>query len=316
MKVLVTGATGFLGSHLCRRLEAEGHEVTAFRRAASDPAPLGGLRVREAVGDVGDRESLGRAARGQELVIHCAAQLRGGAADPAGQMRVNVEGTRHVALACRESGVGRLVHVSSAAAVGIPGDARRPADESFAFNLGGDLGGSRFSYHRSKRMSEEEALRHGAAGPEVVVVNPGFVFGRWRGGFRGGEVLGRARRRLDFSFPGGICAVHVEDVVAGILGAAARGRAGERYILGGENVTFRRIAEVVAARARARQVRVPVPALVAGAAAGLLRAGGRSAYDARYCFQFYDSGKARRELGYGPRPFARIVDEYFTPGPV
>ena len=149
MRVLVTGATGFLGSHLCRKLVTDGHWVRILARPTSSLATLEGLRVERIFGDVTDGESVRRAVQGQEWVIHAAANLNYWERDEAVQTRVNVDGTRYVAQACRVEGVKRLVHVSSVAAIGIPTDPARPAGEEFPFNLA-DSG---LGYQIHKRMA-------------------------------------------------------------------------------------------------------------------------------------------------------------------
>lgn len=317
MKVLITGATGFLGSHLTSRLVREGHAVTILRRPTSTTAGLDALGVISAVGDVTDRPSLEAAIKGQEVVVHAAASVgnREGLGDL--QTAVNVEGTRNVVLACRRHGVRRLLHVSSVAAVGLLDRPGPPADESFPWNL--ERSGLR--YHLSKRQAEAAVQEGVQAGLDAVIVNPGSACGPFRGGFRGNELFeGVVRRRIVPYFRGGRDVVHVGDVVEGILGALDRGRTGERYILGGENLTYRRIAELVAGHLGVRRVLVPVPGLVTGLAASILeplgRLSGRPPRITRathYCasrFAFYDSGKARRELGFAPRPFMDIVSEY------
>ena len=135
MKILVTGGTGFLGSHLARRLAAGGHAVTVLRRASSKTNALEDADVRHAIGDVGDAPSVRRATRGQDVVIHAAAGVTGSAARPA-SYEINVAGTRNVVDACLGARVDRLVHVSSIAAIGVPQD-ETPANEDFVFNLAG-----------------------------------------------------------------------------------------------------------------------------------------------------------------------------------
>jgi dihydroflavonol-4-reductase len=316
MRVLITGATGFLGSHLCRRMLADGHEVRVLVRPTSDDRNLKGLAVERVVGDVTDSRSVGEAVRDQDSVIHAAAELSYWGRDAARQERVNVEGTRHVARACREGGIRRLVHVSSVAAIGIPEDPQRPADEAFGFNLEG----SGLNYHLSKRRAEVEVAAEVVRGLDAVTVNPASIFGPHGGGYRGAEMLAKVRRtRVVPYFTGGLCAVHVDDVVAGTVAALERGTQGERYILGGENLTYRALVERAARALGLRRWPVPVPALVTGLAARILEPWGRwrgrrprITYATHYCASrchFYDSGKARAALGYAPRDFDAIVEE-------
>jgi dihydroflavonol-4-reductase len=315
MRVLITGATGFLGGHLCRRMVSDGHEVTILRRPTSDVAGVDGLDVVPMVGDVTDGPSLDPAVKGQEVVVHAAA--RGGTADAPAS--VNVEGTRNVVVACRRYGVRRLVHVSSAAAIGIPDRGDDPADERFAFNLD-HLAGRGFDYHISKRRAEE-VVNDVGADVDAVIVNPGWIWGPFGRGFRGSEVIdGVIRRPIVPCFRGGCNIVHVTDVVDGIVAALARGRTRERYILGGENLRHRKIAEIIADGLGVKRLLVPVPPLVTAVAASALPFLGRLrgtrpriTRDTHYYTSrsvFYDSTKARMQLGYAPRPFADIVRDY------
>ncbi len=318
MRIAVTGATGFLGSHLCRRLVRDGHEVTVLRRPSSDTSPLDGLELSEVVGDVTDAEAVLPAVERRDAVVHAAAHLRYWRALRDEQNRVNVEGSRTVAVACAGSGVRRLVHVSSVAAIGIPAG-KGLADETFAFNLEG----SALNYHVSKKRAEDEVLAEVDRGLDAVIVNPGSIYGRYQSGFRGAEVAARVRRsRVVPCFVGGNNVVHVDDVVEGILAALRDGRAGERYILGGENLTWRRMAEIAAEEVGVRRLLVPVPRLVTWASslageavAALTHERPRFTREVHLNasrFLYYDSGKAERELGYRFRPYREIVREYLA----
>jgi dihydroflavonol-4-reductase len=315
MRVLVTGGTGFLGSHICARLLEDGYEVTVLRRATSNLSDLEGRAVRYVVGDITDAESVAEAVGSQEIVIHAAALV--GYASANAHEAVNEDGTRNVVTACRRLGVGRLVHISSVAAVGIPENRHRPADEAFVFNLEG----SALGYHLSKWQAEKVVARAVAEGLDAVIVNPSSIKGPHGRCFRGGELADGVRRRLVVPcFSGGTNAVHVDDVVDGVLAALRRGRAGERYILGGENLTWREMAGMAADLLGVRRVLVPVPSVVTGAAAWAGRAiepltshRSRFTYDVHFCanrFLFYDSRKAATELGFNPRPYGEILRQY------
>jgi len=313
MKVLVTGAAGFLGSYLCRRMVEEGHGVRALMRPTSDFSHLRSLPIERHVGDVTDFNSVASAVCGQDWVIHAAAVITG---ETTHQTKVNVEGTRHIARACREAGVRRLVHVSSVAAVGIPNSFTQPADENFQFNLE-NCG---LSYHVSKYWAERAVIEEVMRGIDAVIVNPAEIKGPYRREYRGSEII-RAIRRAPVVpyFTGGLCVVHVQDVVQGIVAALNRGKSGERYILGGENLTFKALGQSAASAMHLRRVFVPLPSFATSIAAMVFdpwaRLRGRQpwisratrSYGSRY--RFYDSGKARRELGYAPRDFHAILDE-------
>ena len=316
MRVLITGGTGFLGSHLCHRLVAEGLEVRVLCRPTSPPAALAGVCVERVLGDVTDQSSVMRAVRDRDCVIHAAASLSYWGRDAAWQQQVNVEGTRHVVHACLRNGVKRLLHVSSVAAVGIPDDPTRPANEDLPFNLQ-DTG---LSYHLSKRQAEEVVLDGAAQGLDAVIVNPASIFGPYGSCYRGAEMFCKARRTwLLPYFTGGLCAVHVQDVVEGTVAALWRGKSGRRYILGGENLSHRALVERAAGALNLRRRFVPVPALVTRLAADVLEPWGRwrnvrprITYLTHYCasrYHYYDSTRARTELGYRPRNFEAILQE-------
>lgn len=312
MKVLITGATGSLGSLLCQKFISAGHSVRALCRPASRLDRLKELCLEIVRGDVTDPASVQRAIAGCEWVVHAAADLNYWRQDDARQMNVNVEGSANVAAACRTEGA-RLLHVSSVAAIGIPMDSL-PADEDFQFNLEG----TGLTYHKSKRRAEEKVLHEVCRGLDAVIVNPGSIERAGRA-----EALIRKVRRTSWLsyFSGGNCIVHPEDVVDGILAALVRGCSGERYILGGENLTFRAQAERVAQRLGLKRHFIRVPPLITWTAASILEPLARLrhsppkiAYMVHYCanrLQFYDSSKARRELGYDPRDFDAILDECF-----
>lgn len=317
MKILITGSTGFIGSHLCHRLASEGHQVTAFHRSTSDITLLKDLNLQHAIGDITDFESLQRAAQGSEIVIHAAAYIFYWRKYREIQNKINLEGTRNVVRACRQSGARRLVHVSSVAAIGISSDS--PANEDFVFNLDN----TQLNYHLSKRRAEQEVTRGVAQGLDAVIVNPSTVMGAFGKQYRGGGMIERVRRqRLVTDFRGGINVVHVDDVVDGIVRALARGKRGERYILGGENLSYRRINEIIAECFGLRRTFVPVPRLVTGVGAAIMEPLGawlnrrpRFTYDLHYFAhrtQFYDSSKAARELGYAARTFKEIVQDYIS----
>jgi dihydroflavonol-4-reductase len=316
MRVLITGGTGFLGLHLCRRMVADGHDVRALVRPTSDCSKLADASVETVTGDVTDRESLERAARDREWVVHAAANLADWGRTGGLQMKVNVDGTRLIAQVCRTLGVKRLLHVSSVAAIGIPNDAMHPANEDFPFNLE-DSG---LTYHCSKRRAEEAVMAEVARGLDAVIVNPASVKGPHGSQYRGAEILRTvSRARIVPYFTGGICVVHVHDVVEGILAALERGVSGQRYILGGENLTFRALAERAARVIGVQRRFIPFPPTLTRVAWLTLEPWARMrnrrpwiTYAVHHCAsrpQFYDSSKARATLQYAPRSFDAILDE-------
>ena len=315
-RVFVTGGAGFIGSHVVRRLLELGLEVTTLV-LPKDPAPLlDGLDVRLLRGDLSDVDVLARGMEGCRLVIHLAAIYALWLPDPKRIYEVNVDGTRNVMQAAQRAGVRRVVHTSSIAAVGcLPG--RTLADETTGFNDWDIADG----YVLSKYISEQEALRFDGHGIEVVAANPSFPFGPHDIGPTptGRLILAVMKGQLPFVVDGGLNAVDVRDVAEGHLLAAARGRPGERYILGGHNVVnsefYGEAAELIGVRPP--RLRVP-PQLVrlVGSASDLVTERvlrrppmlTRKSVDytvGRYLWFSVD--KARRELGYEPTPLRTAV---------
>lgn len=310
MRVGVTGATGFLGSHLSERLLANGCEVVALCRATADRARLRRLGARIAIGDVTDEGSVAAFARECDAVIHAA-----GVVGDTSAARVNVEGTRFIARSCRSAGSVRLVFVSSVGAIGVPDDGA-VADETFAFNVPR----TRFRYYASKHCAEAAVLSEVQRGLDAVIVNPAWIHGEYGPQFRGAEPLQAVqRRRLVPYYAGGRNVVHVEDAVGGILAALSTGISGERYILGGENLSCLRMAQVAAEELSLRRIFVRVPTAVT-AALGLTgviaaRIGAKSRFPPNLHLYaprhlYYSSAKAQAELGYSFRPYREIVRDY------
>lgn len=245
MKALVTGATGFVGSHVCRGLLEAGHEVRAFHRPSSKISQLDGLEVERAQGDLTQPESLLAAMEGIEVVFHVAAWM-GGASQTGRQYTVTVEGTRNLLHAARKAGVRRVVHTSSVAALGIPrtGESGEPyLNESHTWNYRPD----HYPYGYAKYLAELEVQKAIAQGLDAVIVNPTLVFGSGDIHRQSGSVIMQvAERRLSVAVEGGINCVHIADVVAGHLAALERGGCGERYILGGENLTYLQLLQMIA----------------------------------------------------------------------
>ena len=317
MNALVTGANGFLGSHLCRELVNENHNVTVLVRPSSDLSALGNLPVNKKYGDITDASAVEAAVGGNDLVFHAAAHLSYWGNQKEIQNKINVEGTKNVVEACLRRGVKKLVHVSSVAAVGIPPSSTEPAGEDFRFNLENLPA---LNYHLSKKRGEEIVLSAVEKGLNAVIVNPSAIWGRFGKTYRGAEIARKVRRSAVVPyFTGGICVVHVADVVDGIIAAWRHGKTGERYILGGENLTLQAIARAAARAQNLRRRFVPVPNLLTGLSAVALESWGRITktrpritFTTHYCasrFHYYDSGKAEKELGYSPRSFQTILNE-------
>jgi dihydroflavonol-4-reductase len=314
---LVTGPTGFVGAGLVDALLSRGYHVRAYARPAwkgrelpvpaghPDGGPSRPGALETFYGDVRDPDALARAASGCDLVFHTAAIVSFRKGDRDEQLAVNVGGAKAVADACLRAGVGRLVHTSSIAALGTRDDGGL-IDESVPFNWPHSV-----TYRYSKHLGEMEVLAAVRRGLDAVVVNPSVIVGPGDRYVHGGQYVRDGSRGKLFAYPiGGVNMVGVSDVVAGHIAAAERGRAGERYILGGVNLTHREAFSLVASIVGGRRPRLPVPragVLAVAAAAELLAALTRTepivtrdlvAGVGRY--QWYSIAKARAELGYNP----------------
>jgi dihydroflavonol-4-reductase len=307
-RVLVTGATGFIGSHLVRALLARGDDVRVTMRATSRDGALEGLDVERVTADLGDRPALRRAARGVERAFHAAGTTNLRLA-PEQLRRINVEGTRNVLEACLAAGVERVVHVSSVAAIG---PARRGGALDERHVRPGPLG---IPYPDSKHAAEVEALRVAARGLDVVLACPAHVFGAGDERRSSTEVVRRfLLRRIPAFVDGAICIVDVEDVAAGLLLCDERGTTGERYILGTRNYTWQRLfAELQQlSGVEGPPLRLPVPVALALAEASVRTPGPTPITPAeiRAAAQWwtYRSTKARRELSWQTRPHEDTVE--------
>jgi dihydroflavonol-4-reductase len=311
MTTLVTGATGFVGAAVVRRLLARGKAVRVMAREASYRRNIAGLEVETVAGDLRDRSSLARATAGCEALYHVAADYRLWVRDPETIYRVNVEGSRDLLRAAAEAGVGRMVYTSSVATLGLNRDGA-PADETTPVSLGDMIG----HYKRSKYLAEQEVRRLVTEeGLPVVVVNPSTPIGPRdvKPTPTGRMVVEAAAGRMPAFVDTGLNVVHVEDVAEGHLLAFEHGRVGERYVLGGRDMTLAEILMVIAGLVGRRPPRVRIPhdlilplAHVAEAWARLRRKGEPfvtvDGIRMARKHMFYSSAKAESELGYGARP--------------
>ncbi len=319
MRVLVTGATGCVGANVVEALLARGHAVRAMQRSTSSLKALDGLEPEMVVGDVLDLDSLRAAMKGCDWVVHAAAisQYWRNGADLI--TWVNVDGTRNVLRAARETGVQRLVYTSSAAVFGLPTEPGAILDETSVFNLPPE----RFPYGHSKVLAEAEVQKAVNAGLDAVIVNPVPVIGQRDIGFVGGEFLRAAKQgKAVVAPPGGSGVVSARAVGAGHVLAAERGRTGERYILNGENLPFRDLMTLVAdvVGARPPWFVIPRPAMRLFAAvvglANRLRKGPPLIDDVQARLSahdiYFDGSKAKRELGFPHVPARAAVEEAWT----
>jgi len=312
MRALVTGATGFVGSAVARALVKAQWHVRALVRNGSDRRNLDDLPVELVLGDLTDSPSLDRALAGCEALFHVAADYRLWTPEPEQVYRTNVEGTRNILDAARRAGVGRIVHTSSVATIGLPPDGS-PGDEETPVELADMIG----HYKRSKFLAEQLAREIAQAGAPVVIVNPSTPIGPRdvKPTPTGRIVLDAASGRTPAYVDTGLNIVHVDDVAAGHLLAFHRGRIGERYILGGQNMTLREILTEIAhlVGRKPPRIRLPHAAVlpVAYASEAFARVTGRdprvTVEGARMARKrmFFSSAKAMRELEYHAREPAR-----------
>ncbi|MGO9454460.1 MAG: hopanoid-associated sugar epimerase [Candidatus Binataceae bacterium] len=306
---LVTGGNGFVGCHVARALLARGDRVRIFIREGADRGALAGLDVEFAVGDLRDRGSVERAVAGCNQVYHVAADYRLWVPDPAPMYAANVEGTRNIIDASHRAGVERIVHTSTVGALGIPHGGVGTEDTPVSFD---DMTGP---YKRSKFLAEKVAVEAARSGAPVVIVNPSTPIGPLdlKPTPTGRVIVDFLNRRMPAYVDTGLNLVDVKDAARGHLLAAERGRIGEKYILGGENLTLKEMLERLARLSGLPAPRVKLPYAVAyGFALGAEavsrmvthRAPRASVTEVRMSRKrmFFDSSKAMRDLGYVPGP--------------
>ena len=313
-RAIVTGANGFVGCHVARALLARGDRVRALVRPNADLAALAGLDVEFARGDLRDRAAIEKAVADCGEVYHVAADYRLWVPDPAAMYASNVEGTRIVIEAAKAAGAKRIVYTSTVGTLGIPRDGA--GTEVTPVSLA-DMTGP---YKRSKFMAEQVALEAAHRGAPVVIVNPSTPIGALdlKPTPTGRIVRDFLARRMPAYMDTGLNLVDVEDCARGHLLAAERGRIGEKYILGGENLTLKEMFDRLARLSGLPAPRVRIPYAVAfGFALGAEvvaravthrapRAGLTEVRMARKRM-FFDCAKARRELGYVTGPIDAAI---------
>lgn len=316
VKTLVTGATGFVGSAVVRRLLRENHEVRVLARATSDRRNLQDLDVQVFEGDLTQTDSLQRACNGCDALFHVAADYRLWAPKPAELYRNNVEGTRAILSAAKTAGMSRIVYTSSVATLGIPGDGRS-GDENTPVSLSDMIG----HYKRSKFLAEALVKEFANDGLPVVIVNPSTPIGpRDIKPTPTGRIVRDAMAgRLPAYVDTGLNVVHVDDVAEGHWLAFKHGTLGERYILGGQNLSLREllaeIADIVGRTPPRWRLPHALVMPVAYAAESWARLTGTqpiaTVEEVRMSKKrmFFSSTKAARELGYAPGPYRRALED-------
>jgi dihydroflavonol-4-reductase len=306
MLAFVTGATGFVGSHVARVLAEYGADLRLLVRSSSDLRNIQELRAEQVTGDLRDAPSLKKAMSGCEVVFHVAADYRLWVRDPQEMYRSNVEGTRAILEAARESGVRKVVYTSSVATMGFNSNGHL-ANEDSPVSLANMIG----HYKRSKFMAEEIAIEAGKSGMDVVVVNPTTPVGEQdiKPTPTGRIVVDFLKRKFPAYVDTGLNLVDVTECARGHVAALEKGTRGERYILGGENLTLKQILDKLAAITGLPSPSIRVPYVVALATGvvdqvvtGYIRKREpRATIDAVRMGRkkmFVSSGKAERDLGW------------------
>jgi len=306
LKAFITGATGFLGSHVARVLAERGADIRLLVRSTSNLKNLEGLNAQTATGDLRDGASLEKAMSGCDTVFHVAADYRLWVRDPHEMYRSNVEGTRALLAAARKNGVRRVVYTSSVATVGFRADGQ-PADEESPVSLADMIG----HYKRSKFMAEQIAMEAGRSGMDVVAVNPTTPIGEQdvKPTPTGRIVVDFLKRKFPAYVETGLNLVDVRVCARGHVAALEKGRTGERYVLGGQDLTLKQILDKLAAITGLPSPKIKLPylfAFMAGIAGEyitgrLMRGDPRATVDTVRMgkkMMFASSAKAERELGW------------------
>ncbi len=310
MKCFVTGATGFLGSHVARELHDKGAELRLLVRPSSRTDNIADLPAERVIGDLRVAESLKRGMGGCELVFHVAADYRLWAVNGQELYHSNVDGTRNILQAARDSGVTRVVYTSSVATMGF-GNNGRMTDEGSPVTLSNMIG----DYKRSKFMAEQLVIEAARGGQDVVMVNPTTPIGERdiKPTPTGRIVVDFLKRKFPAYVDTGLNLVDVKDCARGHLLAMEKAKPGERYILGGENLTLKEILDKLAAITglSSPSIRLPYAVAYATGAVDTLVTGKMLKREPRVTLDsvrmgrkkmFVTSAKAERELGWSPGP--------------
>lgn len=314
----VTGANGLVGSNLCHKLSELGYTVVAMVRGNSDIVGLSGFRGKKVQGDIMDSDSLVKLIEGSDYVFHTAGLVSFDNRRRKELLRINVEGTRNVMQAARKANVKKVVHTSSVAAIGIPRSGVEMADESTEYNKFR----YRIAYADSKHLGEMEVRKAVDSGLDAVIINPASIVGPRDVYSHFGVLLKLFKDKKIVPYvPGGMCVVDVDDVVSGEISALKSGRSGERYIIGGENLSFKELFAKIAGIVNASPPNLRIPIWAARCAASifeilsaitgkppvLTKAHVASATLPHY----YSFAKAKRELGIEPHPIDRAIQKAY-----
>jgi dihydroflavonol-4-reductase len=314
LKVLVTGATGFVGTWLVKRLCTDGHQVRILKRSGTALDDLSLLPIEVLQGDVTDRESLNQACAGVDTVFHLAGLIAYSKAQLAAMEAVNVGGTANVIAACASSRVRKLIYLSSVVAIGASFDGAHILNENSSYKIAHLHLGYFQTKHRAEQLVHAATLKGEV---DAIMINPSTIYGPGdaKKGSRGVQ-LKVARGSFPFYTSGGVNVVSIEDVIDCIIAAWTKGRTGERYIVAGENLLVHQVFSMIAKEAGVKppSIYLPNPAVrLIGKVGDTLEAIGRkgplnseNAW-ASILFHWFDSAKAQRELGLRPKPASYAI---------
>jgi len=314
VKALVTGASGFIGSHLVRRLVTDGHDVRTYGRSASTPSQFAELAVEHFSGDITDPDAIARAVSGREVVFHMAGLVSYRRSDREMQRRVNVDGTRNVMESALKAGVARVIFTGSIAGMGIP-ERGAIGTEEIAYNLAG----RGLNYCDTKHAAEEEVHCWIRQGLPALILNPGIIFGEGDTHPHHHVIFSILSKGWLLGVPvGGVSFCDVRDVVGAHVNAITMGRTGERYVLASENLTYRDAAAIVSRTLGTTQPRFEIPGWILETAAAACETvmpvfGARPSLTGQVAWLsqqriFFSSRKAVDEIGYETTPFAQTID--------
>ncbi|MDT8402142.1 MAG: NAD-dependent epimerase/dehydratase family protein [Bacteroidales bacterium] len=316
MKIFITGADGILGNNLVRILLDSGYEVKAFIETGKEASFLGGLAIERSGGSILNYEELKNAMEGCDIVIHAAAKTDTRPPRHESYRKINVEGTKNIIAAVKELGIKRLIHIGTANSFG-PGDEKDPGDESRPYTAG-KYG---LDYICSKKAAQDEVLRAvREEGLDAVIVNPTFMIGPYDSKPSSGTMILAVNQGKIPGYPsGGRNFVYVRDVANAIASAIEKGRKGECYILGNENLGYKEAFEKMAGALGVKAPGMKMPRWLTLAYGGLLSASSkvfRFTPPVNYPMalistekHFYSSEKARRELGLQQTPVSEALKE-------
>lgn len=320
MKALVTGATGFLGANLVRKLLKEGLIVKVFIRKTSNTIALEGLDIEKSFGDILDRDAIAKALIGCNVVFHTAGIVSLGILDKSAKemmWNVNVKGTLNLLEESFKAGIEKVIYTSTVSTVGIRNG--KPSDETVPFNMG-HLG---IDYINSKYQAEVEAQKYLKNGLPLIIVNPSYMFGPWDIKPTSGRMILDIAKGKKFCYPtGGNNFVDVEDVADGHFLAFKNGKIEERYILGGQNLTYKEIFEKIAHIVRVKSPGIKILYPLAMGISYLYEYGSRyitkkepmitsSIAKMGFINHYFNSQKAIKELKFPQTPIEESIKKAF-----